>query len=338
VVIGLAVLLLWGLARPLPRHGSSASAERTDSALYSAVTGRVARGEPYYSTLSAELRGRGYPSGSVFNWRPPTLILMLAHARIASYLLLMALVIGVIWGTLRLFFREAPEVMIFALLMQVGAAASAFNPLAFTLHETWAGLCIALSVILYAFQRFTPAALAIIAGLFVRELVAPYALACAVISVYRRRRSEMVVFAIGGMAWLSFHAWHAMAATNAMAAGALEHPSWIQWGGPRFFLATVGFGGWLYLLPPWVSAIAAVLLVASIWSPLNASHARIGAFTYATFFMVAGQQFNQYWGLLVAPTWSIGYGLGVLGVVNLIRSARGKGSPSFKGPTTVRDA
>ena len=76
-----------------------------------------------------------------------------------------------------------------------------------------------------------------------------------------------------------------MKASEAMTAGALEHPSWIQWGGPRFVLATIGFGGWLYLLPPWVSAVAATLLVASLWSPIEATHVKIAAFTYVLFFM-----------------------------------------------------
>jgi hypothetical protein len=114
--------------------------------------------------------------------------------------------------------------MLFALLMQIGAAASAFNPLAFVLHETWAGLCIALSALLYAFKRFTSAAVIVVASLFIRELVAPYALVCGLVAIYHRRRSEAVVFVAGGIAWLSFYAWHAMKASEAMTAGALAAP------------------------------------------------------------------------------------------------------------------
>jgi hypothetical protein len=321
VLVCLAVLLVWGIWRPLPRHGSAAPEERTDSASYWTIIERLARGESYYPVVGAELRERDYPSGSVFNWRLPTLALMLAHARVVSFGLLVVLVAGVLFGTVRFFYSLSPEIMLFALLMQIGAAASAFNPLAFVLHETWAGLCIALSALLYAFKRFTSAAVIIVASLFIRELVAPYALACGLVAIYHRRRSEAVVFVAGGIAWLSFYAWHAMKASEAMTAGALEHPSWIQWGGPRFVLATIGFGGWLYLLPPWVAAVAATLLVASLWSPIEATHVKIAAFSYVLFFMIAGQQFNQYWGLLAAPTWTICYGLGAAGLVRLVRSA-----------------
>jgi hypothetical protein len=249
------------------------------------------------------------------------LVLMLAHARVVSLALLLILVTAVILGTLRLFYRETPEIMLFALLMQVGAAASAFNPLSLVLHETWAGLCIALSALLYAFKRFVPAAVVVLAGLFIRELVAPYAFVCALIAIYYRRRSEAAVFVVGGIAWLSFYAWHAMAARDAMTAAALQHPSWIQWGGPRFVLATIGFGGWLYLLPPWMAAVAGTLLVASVWSPMPATHVKLAAFVYALFFMVAGQEFNQYWGWLMAPTWAIAYALGADGVSRLARAA-----------------
>ncbi len=321
VLVGLAVLLVWGSWRPVARHGESAPDERTDSALYTAVIERVGGGESYYAALGDELRQRGFPTLSVFNWRPPTLIVMLAHAPAVSLALLAVLGGAVIVGTTRLFYRETPEIMLFALFLQLGAAASAFNPLAFVLHETWAGLCIALSALLYAFKRFTAASVMVIGGLFLRELVAPYALVCGLIAIRHRRRPEIAVFVVGAIVWLSFYAWHASAAAEAMTAGGLQHPSWIQWGGPRFVLAAIGFGGWFYLLPPWVSAIAALLLVASIWSPITATHVKVGAFTYALFFMVVGQQFNQYWGWLVAPVWSIAYGLGVLGLMRLVWSA-----------------
>ena len=322
VLVALAALLVWGASWSSPRRDSAAPPERTDSALYFAVLDRVADGEAYYLALGSELRKRNYPTGSVFNWRPPILTLMLAHARIASISLLVALVVAVIAGTVRLFYRDSPEIMIFAVLMQVGTAATALDSRAFVLHEMWAGLCIGLSVLLYAFKRSVPAAIVAIAGLFVRELVAPYVVACAVIAICSRRRSETATFAVGGIAWLSFYAWHATAAAGTMTADALSHASWIQWGGPPFVLATIGFGGWLHLLPPTASAIASTLLAASAWAPTSALHARIGAFTYVMFFMVAGQPFNQYWGLVAAPTWSIGYGLGTLGIVRLIRSAR----------------
>jgi hypothetical protein len=90
----------------------------------------------------------------------------------------------------------------------------------------------------------------------------------------------------------------------------------------RFVLATIGFGGWLYLMPTWVSAVACVLLVAAIWAPTRAEHVKATVATYLGVFAVVGQPFNQSWGLMTAPTWAIAYGLGVQGLVRLVRQAR----------------
>src|SRR6185369_178744 len=65
VLVCLAVVLIWGIWRPLPRHGSAAPEERTDSASYWTIIERLARGEAYYPVFGAQLREGGYPSGSV---------------------------------------------------------------------------------------------------------------------------------------------------------------------------------------------------------------------------------------------------------------------------------
>jgi hypothetical protein len=112
---------------------------------------------------------------------------------------------------------------------------------------------------------------------------------------------------------------------HAMQVDDLAHPTWVQFGGLRFVLATIGFGGWLGLLPPWVAAPACVLLVASAFAPPGNTHVKAGVFVYLFFFAIAGQPFNQGWGLLAAPLWAVGYGVGALGLLTLIRQAR---SPS----------
>ena len=67
ILIGLAILVVWGIWRPLPRQGAAASEDRTDSSLYSVVIGHVKSGESYYSALGAELVKGDYPTDSVFN-------------------------------------------------------------------------------------------------------------------------------------------------------------------------------------------------------------------------------------------------------------------------------
>ncbi len=42
-----------------------------DVALYNSEIRRMRQGENYYQAAAAELRGRGFPTRSVFNWRTP---------------------------------------------------------------------------------------------------------------------------------------------------------------------------------------------------------------------------------------------------------------------------
>ena len=326
VLLALGAFLIWGTWQPLPRHGVGTPASRTDSALYAAVTARLAAGEGYYPAMGTELRARGYPSASIFNWRQPALLTLLGHAPILAYAILGLIGIGVVGGTVRLFYKVAPEVMLFAVIMQIGATLSALAPIAFVLSEAWAGALLAASGLLYARQRHTAAAALGVAALFVRELVAPYAAVAGLLALTHRRRNEVLVWVVGGLVWTGYYAYHAINAANAMQPGDLAHPSWVQFGGPRFVLATIGFAGWLSLLPTWTSAPAAVLLAASPWAPLRATHLKAAVLTYLAFFAVVGQSFNQSWGILAAPIWSIGFGLGLLGIAVLMRSAFGRGA------------
>lgn len=296
VLASLGVLLVVGLWRPLPRHGASLAPDRTDSALYRAVIERVARGEGYHAALNQELRARNYPTASVFNWRFPTLISALASAPVMMRIGLAGMTVAVIALTARLFQKSAPEVMLLAVLAQVGATVSAFTPLAIVLHESWAGTCLALSALLYARGCSLAGAGFGIAALFFRELAAPYAVICVCLAVRARRRGELAAWAGGGVLFAGLYLLHARSALHYIQPGDLAHPSWLQFGGVRFALATIGFAGWLYVLPAWVAAFAMVLLAASPWSPLRAFHAKATGLTYVILFMIIGQPFNQSWG------------------------------------------
>jgi len=321
VLIVLTAVLVWGIWRPLPRHGAALPPERTDSAHYAAIVSSVAQGQPYYEALDAGLRARGYPTGSVFNWRPPTLTMGLAYVPILMWSILGLITIGVIAGTFMLFQRSAPEVMLLALLMQIGASAGAFTPLAFVLHETWGGAFIALSALIYTRGHYRSAAVLGIAGLFVRELVAPYVAVCALLALWHWRRGELAIWVVGGLAWCAFFYFHTLAVSPFIRASDLAHPSWVQFGGGRFVLATIGFGSWFYYLPPWAAAVGGVLLLASPWAPTRAPQVKAAALTYVALFLVVGQAFNQSWGLLTAPLWAVAYGLGAEAIVRLVREA-----------------
>jgi hypothetical protein len=347
---GLALLLAAGLWRPLPRHGTDIPVERTDNALFSAVIERVARGEPFYASMGTELRARGYPSASVFNWRQPPLFVALARAPLVMRIVLVLLALGAIGGTAVLFLhpsahnpraadpgahpsahnpragdpgaQQRPEVLLVAVLAQTGAAMTALTPLGFTLPETWVGILVALSVVAYTRGHVLVGAAFGLTGFLLRDLVGPYVAVCIYLALRGRRRTELMFWAVGLCAWAVTYGIHAVAAMNAMQPGDLAHPSWVQFAGLPFVLATIGFGGWLYLMPPWAAAVASVLLVAAIWAPAKADHLKGTVATYLGFFAVVGQPFNQSWGLLTASTWAIAFGFGLQGLERLVRQAR----------------
>ena len=60
--------------------GAAVAEGESDVSLHSAVVGRLERGENYYDVTGDELRRRGYPTRSVFNWRSPLLFSAVALA------------------------------------------------------------------------------------------------------------------------------------------------------------------------------------------------------------------------------------------------------------------
>jgi hypothetical protein len=272
--------------------------------------------------MGAELRAREYPSASVFNWRQPALFLGQALAPNLMRALLAGSVLWVIVGTVALFSRARTEVLLLAVTAQIGAAMTAMTDLGIVLPETWAGLYLAASTLAYARGHARIGAGAALGGLFLRELVMPYVVWCVFLAIKERRTQELAVWGVGLTAWAVAYAIHASVVAHALQPGALAHPTWVQCGGLRFVLATIAFGGWLYLLPTWSAAFAFVLLASSVWAPLRAWHVKGAVGIYLAFFAVVGQSFNQGWGLLTASTWALAYGFGVQGLTVLLRQAR----------------
>src|SRR5204863_6881445 len=69
----LAIVAVWVTLSPA-RSGFADTAENgkpSAVALYNAEIQRMRSGEGYYEAAAAELRARGYPTASVFNWRTP---------------------------------------------------------------------------------------------------------------------------------------------------------------------------------------------------------------------------------------------------------------------------
>ncbi len=193
----------------------------------------------------------------------------------------------------------------------------------FVMPILWAGVLIAFSLCAYGTCRPKLGLGLGLAALFIRELALPYCLLCTAMAGLKcfptnnrgakenpRRihcglnNTELAGWGLGLSAWLIFYGWHWWNVSGLIGPDAIAHKhGWIRFGGAGFVLATAQMNAYLILLPPWVTALyfAAAMFGLGGWQ--TALGARIGltACLYVAVFAVVGQDFNQYWGSIIAP-------------------------------------
>ena len=163
-----------------------------------------------YVVFGDELRGRGYHEHSVFNWRTPLLLLALAAVpdSISRSVLVFAGVM-LFAATIRVTARESLWIL-GSQVMLVGTVLPTVWYGALVMGEVWAGIIIGLSVCMYAWQRPRVAIVCGLMALFLRELAAPYCVACAVAAAAQRRWREVVAWSGGACCYAAYFAWHAI--------------------------------------------------------------------------------------------------------------------------------
>jgi hypothetical protein len=173
----------------------------------------------------------------------------------------------------------------------------------------WAGVFIALSIGAYGLSRpGWGVAFGLLAVLF-RELALPYCGLAAILAWRNRRPKEVAAWAVGLTAWLVFFGSHWLEVLPLIPPGGRAHQeSWIQFGGAPFVISTAQMSAYLLLLPQWVTAlyfVAAMFGLAGWHTPWGE---RIGMTVclFVAAFAFVGQEFNQYWGSLVAPLFCFG--------------------------------
>ena len=325
ILAGLAALLIAGLATRIPQQPVSSTPEKGDAGFYQAVARRLQGGEAYYSAYGTELRLRRYPAASTFNWRTPLLLHAYATAPRSASLLLISLGALSILATLLLLRKAPPESTVLGIVLQVGAASSVVivNG-SVTVPEVWLGYLLFGSILAYYRGWNVTAAIIGIGALFIRELAAPYCIACTLMALHHRRMAELGTWLAGVAAYTVYFGWHVMSVAAHSLPGDIAHQnSWIQFGGLPFVLGTMSFNGWFAVSQPWGPSIGLVLIIAAAWARSAPIHLRVCCVTYAGFFSVAGQPFNQNWGLAASPAWAVACAYGVSGLHRLIRSAKG---------------
>jgi hypothetical protein len=282
-----------------------------DLQLYQHIVERVHSGESYYRAAGDELRSLGYPTGSFFNWRPPTYAWFLGSLPSARWgqLILIALAVAtvlMVYGLLRV------EAGITGAVLGVSAALGSLlwciDGDAFFSQELWSGTLIAFSVCAYGRGCKGLGVVAGLCALFFRELALPYCVISLALAWHGGRRLETAAWLGGLVLYAGFMAFHLVQVGRQV--GPEDHlpGSWIQFGGAGFVLATCRMNEFLFRLPLWVSALYLPLAVLGLagWRSELGSRVTLTVAAYLAAFCVVGQPFNMYWGLLYAPLVALG--------------------------------
>ena len=287
-----------------------------DSATYQQIVERMQSGSDFYTATGDALRSRNYPVASVFNWREPLLSTGIAAlsgrgAMVVLWILAVLLLVRA-WPLFRGVLGALP---ILPALVMVAL------PDALFFAELWAGVCLGHSAVSYARNQPRSGVAWAVVALFFRELAAPFCVVAGVRALWKRERSEIAAWAIGGVAFAAYYGWHVVRVLSQLQPGdPAQQQSWIAFGGLPFLLhAFRNASGLLLGLPPFLFGVLVAFAVAAWWSRSMTWHVRAGVVAYAVFFLFFGLPFNGYWGLIVAPLFGLWLAHAERGVATLVQ-------------------
>jgi hypothetical protein len=309
VLFGLVLLVgygAWQSSRtPLRPRSPSAAGTNTDVDVYRPIADRVRHGEPYYPVAAAELAAAGFPTRSVFNFRLPTLAWLLGALpsdRAGQALLIALAALTLVLWFATLWQRESFAIALAGGGLLLGLLAWPALDDAYLVHDLWAGVLIALSLVALGRGWFAASITAGAAALFVRELSLLYVCLAAADALANKRRRHAVAWALVIVAFglvLIVHA-KAVAASGASTVGTTGAASWLRFGGWEFVLKTALMNAWLISMPPVL--VALILPVALVglagWRGSPGTQVATTIFAYVAAFLVVGQPFNHLWGFL----------------------------------------
>jgi hypothetical protein len=327
-ILSLAVAGCLSLSLGPPPKISSGTGQG-DVTLFHAVAQRLHAGQPYYDAMGVELRSRGYPTRSVFNWRTPLHLELIAHLPSldwAQALLLLGAACAMGLNTAAMCREKHYALAGVQLVLLFFPLALTAMPHAFLFAEVWSGVLIAMSVGCYALGWRHAGASAGLLAVFFRELALPYALICAILAYRERRRPELFVWLAGIGAYGIYLGLHAMAVLSRIPPSGMAPvvARWIQFGEVRFLLITSRMG-LLLGFPFWVAALYLPLAVLGLvgWTSPVAFRvlATVGAYLLA-FSVVGVPSMNFYWGAMYSPLLALGATWAVPACRDILRAVR----------------
>ncbi|REK17637.1 MAG: hypothetical protein DWQ37_05940 [Planctomycetota bacterium] len=310
-----------------------------DVALYRAEVDRIAAGESYYVVASEELRQRGYPTRSAFNWRTPLpmwLIGNLPHPVWGKVLLGGLAVVALLMSFPFLVREGGLGVSLVGMLLLIGALLPCWLGELYVMPMLWAGALLTISVAALGSGRTKLGVASGIAALFMRDLAGPYCVFQGAYALWQRRWREAALWTAGLAAYAVYFAWHVWNVMALQTPDATAHEDgWVRFGGLAFLVSLAQMNGFLLTLPQWVSAIylpLAMLGLAS-WSSDTGRRTALVTLLFLVLFAVVGQPINQYWGSLIAPLLCLGAARSPWALRDLWLAARATQS---RGSATVK--
>lgn len=324
-------------ARPAP-------AMRGDIRLYWDVVQRVREGEGYYTAMHAELVRHGYPTSSVFNWRTPPVLWLMARlpAPTDGMTVMFCAAAGLIAFAFLILRNELGVTAAYGGgFLMLGAVLPCFVGDVCIVPLQWGAVCVGLSLCCFATDRTRLGVLLGTLAAFFSELTLGYAVLMAAVAAWRKRRNELLLWTAGLVVLAACFAWHAgMVSRRIGTNDVVNARAWLQFRGLPFLIAAAQMNCWLLPLPPWLAAVylpTALLGLARWRSPMGR---RCGLFAaaYCVLFLCIGQPFNQYWGLLLAPPLALGAARAPRAAVELWLGAVGIGTSRTVCTTLNLDA
>jgi hypothetical protein len=334
-VLAVFVLLfgvaLWKAPTPPVLCDVRVENERTgDVFLYMTEVRRIHRGENYYQVAAEELPRQGYPTASVFNWRTPLPMWLVGKLPdpLAGRLLIIAAGVVMLLMSFEAAAREQPNIYRLAMpltVLLICPVLPCFQGNVFVLTEVWAGIFIAVSLAAYGVNlRFLGATMGL-AALFFRELALPYCVIGLGLALWERRPKESLTWIVGLAGWAVFYGLHCWKVSHLILPNAEAHrEGWFHFGGLTFVVAVAQMNACLVLLPIWITVIYFVLAIIGFagWRSDWGRRITLAACVYIAAFSIVGQEFNRYWGLLIAPLFCFGVVQAPRALADLLRAAK----------------
>ncbi len=310
-VLALAIAALLALSMPMEGMDTSGPGKQGDLETYGKVVERLRDGEAYYPALHAELLAGDYGTRSVFNWRPPFFLSMIAlfpsdEIARGALMALAALGLGLgVWFAARSGAGVA-GVAAAGLLLAAGLV-SAVVPKADLACEVWAGVLILISASAYGLNLRWLGIGAALLALLTREIAAPYVVVCVVLALRERRWTEIGGWAVGLIGFAAYYAWHALTVLSLIGPADRAYPEgWLQFGGLGFDLGTATFNGLFLLAPVWAVALYLPLALLGLLGGKATARMAATVLSFLVLFACFGKPDNLYWGSLYTPLLALG--------------------------------